>query len=192
LQYRVPTLVVERLAGMIVPTGSLDILDVGCGTGLCAPLLKPFAVRLVGVDLSAGMLAEAAKRELYDELIKADLTAYMAARSSAFDVIVACDTLVYQGRLEETVAAAAAALKPGGLLVLTLERLPDGGTQPYRLAPHGRFGHHADYVLATIARAGLVEGNANAIVPRLECGEPVDGLLVTARAPAFRTNTTSQ
>ena len=184
LQYRAPTLVVERLAGMIVPTSGLHILDAGCGTGLCAPLLKPFAARLAGVDLSAGMLTEAARRGLYDQLIKADLTAYMDAHPSAFDVIVACDTLVYQGRLEETVTAAANALKPGGLLMLTLERLPDdGGTQSYQLAPHGRFGHRADYVLATIGRAGLVDGNAYAIVPRLECGEPVDGLLLTARAP---------
>lgn len=185
LQYRAPALVVERLAEMVVPTRSLEILDAGCGTGLCAPLLKPFAARLVGVDLSAGMLTEAAKRELYDELIRADLTVYMGGRSSAFDVIVACDTLVYQGRLEDTVAAAATALRPGGTLVFTLERLPDhSDTHPYRLATHGRFGHRADYILATIARAGLVDGTTQAIIPRLECGEPVEGLLVTARAPA--------
>ena len=31
---------------------SLDILDAGCGTGLCGALLSPYARRLVGVDLS--------------------------------------------------------------------------------------------------------------------------------------------
>ena len=36
------------------------MLDAGCGTGLCGPLLKPFAGRLDGVDLSPRMLAKAA------------------------------------------------------------------------------------------------------------------------------------
>ena len=170
-----------------MPNGSLDLLDAGCGTGLCGPLLKPFAARLVGVDLYAGMLKEAAKRELYDELVNADLAACMAAHPSAFHVIVACDTLVYRGRLEDVVAAAATALKPGGRLLFTLEHLPDhSGNHPYRLAPTGRFCHSAVYVRTALATAGLVDGNTDAMVPRLECGEPVDGLLVTARALADR------
>jgi predicted TPR repeat methyltransferase len=182
LQYRAPALIADRLAASVAPNGSLDILDAGCGTGLCAPLLKPFAARLVGVDLSAGMLKEAAKRELYDELVEAELAGFMAARASSFDAIVCCDTLVYQGRLEETVAAAATALKPGGRLLFTLEQLIDDSENvPYRLAPTGRFCHSAAYVQAVLAKAGLIDGHAEAITPRLECGEPVQGLLVTAR-----------
>jgi predicted TPR repeat methyltransferase len=184
LQYRAPGLIAERLMGMVAPTCSLDILDIGCGTGLCGSLLKPFAARLVGIDLSMGMLKEAAKRELYDELAEAELTAYMVAHESAFDVIIACDTLVYQGRLEETIAAATKALKPAGRLLFTLERLPDDNSNhPYRLALTGRFCHNATYVLATLATAGLIDSQLQAIVPRFECGEPVDGLLVTTRAP---------
>jgi predicted TPR repeat methyltransferase len=70
-------------------------------------------------------------------------------------------------------------------LLFTLERLPDdGGNHPYRLAPTGRFCHRAAYVQATLATVGLVDTGTDAIVPRLECGESVDGLLMTARAPA--------
>ncbi len=182
LQYRAPMLIAERLADMVAPNHDLDILDAGCGTGLCGPLLKPFAARLVGVDLSAGMLREAAKRGLYNELVEAELAAYMVAHPSEFDVIIACDTLVYQGRLEEVAAAVASALKPGGLLLFTVEHMPDdSGNDPYRLAATGRFCHQAAYVLETLATAGFVEGSTGKIMPRLECGEPVDGLLVTAR-----------
>jgi predicted TPR repeat methyltransferase len=180
LQYRAPALIADRLAASVAPNGSLDILDAGCGTGLCGPLLKPFAARLVGVDLSAGMLKEAAKRELYDELVEAELAGFMAARASSFDAIVCCDTLVYQGRLEETVAAAATALKGGGRLLFTLEQLIEN--VPYRLAPTGRFCHSAAYVQSVLAKAGLIDSHTEAITPRLECGEPVQGLLVTARA----------
>ena len=44
------------------------ILDAGCGTGLCGPLVAPHAQRLTGVDLSAGMLAQASEKGVYDEL----------------------------------------------------------------------------------------------------------------------------
>ncbi len=46
--------------------------------------------------------------------------------------------------------------------------------------PSGRFSHSAAYVSATIAHAGLVNAVTDPIVPRLECGEPVRGLLVVA------------
>ena len=185
LQYRAPALIADRLAGSVAPTGSLGILDAGCGTGLCGPLLKPFAARLVGVDLSAGMLREAAKCQTYDELVEAELGAYMAAHPSSFDIIVCCDTLVYHGRLEDPVAGAATALRPGGRLLFTLEQMTDDGENyPYRLAPTGRFRHSPAYVRATLAKAGLVDPTTDPIIPRMECGEPVPGLLVTARAPA--------
>ena len=184
LQYRAPALIAARLAVAAAPGRILDILDAGCGTGLCGAVLKPFAARLVGVDLSAGMLKQAAGRELYDELVEAELAAYMAAHPSGFDVIVACDVLVYRGRLDDVVAAAASALRPRGRMLFTLEDLPDGeASHGYRLASTGRFCHSAAYVQRTLGTAGLVEASVEAIIPRLECGEPVDGLLVTARRP---------
>ena len=39
------------------------MLDAGCGTVLCGPLVAPFARRLVGVDLSARMLDQAKARK---------------------------------------------------------------------------------------------------------------------------------
>ena len=43
-------------------SGSWDVLDAGCGTGLCGPGLRGRAGRLVGVDLSPEMLKRAAGR----------------------------------------------------------------------------------------------------------------------------------
>ena len=44
------------------PVANLDIADAGCGTGLCGPLLQPWAKRLSGFDLSGGMLVGAKSR----------------------------------------------------------------------------------------------------------------------------------
>ena len=65
LNYRAPELVGEAVARLLGDErGQRQILDVGCGTGLCGPHLRPFARRLVGVDLSAGMLDRARQRGL--------------------------------------------------------------------------------------------------------------------------------
>lgn len=185
LQYCAPRLIAERLTGLLPKMAAVAILDVGCGTGLCGPLLSPLADRMVGVDLSPGMLAEAKKRGVYDDLVEADLVAYMAEQRAAFDAIISADTLVYIGRLEEVVVAAAASLKPGGWLIFTLEQMAedDASGNGYRLAPHGRFEHQPNYVEAALGEAGLATVSLDAVVPRLEGGRPVPGILVTARKP---------
>ena len=56
---------------------SLDVLDAGCGTGLCGPLVAPYARRLVGVDLSERMLARAGDAERLRRAGQGELTAYL-------------------------------------------------------------------------------------------------------------------
>jgi len=176
-------LVVEMVARSgVEASGTLDILDAGCGTGLCGPLVAPYARRLVGVDLSEAMLARARERSVYDELAKRELTAYLQDAGESFDVIVSADTLVYFGPLEAVTAAAANALRPGGVLVFTVEELSrDTGNAGYCLSPNGRYRHSPAYLERVLAEAGL----ESEILPaelRLEAGEPVAGLVVRAAA----------
>jgi hypothetical protein len=114
----------------------------------------------------------------------------MNARVAEFDVIVACDTFVRNGRWEEMIAAAATALRPNGLLLVTLEKLPRRRHKgrSYRLLQTGRFCRRASYVLGTLAMNRFIEATADAFAPRLECGGCVIGLLLTVRAPIVRPN----
>ena len=181
LLYRAPALVAAMLEEPDVePSKSLDVLDAGCGTGLCGPLLAPHARRLVGVDLSARMIAQARARNVYDELVKSELTSYLQDRVGAFDVIVSADTFCYFGPLEGVVAAAANALRPGGRLIFTVEELTgDGSDAGYSIGLHGRYRHSREYIERVLAEVNLrVE-----VVPadlRLEAGDPVAGLVVRA------------
>jgi predicted TPR repeat methyltransferase len=94
LEYRAPALIASALRQRLGdPPALLDVLDAGCGTGLCANGLLPYARRLVGVDLSASMLSRAAARDQYDELVHAELTAFIAGRPAACYLIVTGDTL---------------------------------------------------------------------------------------------------
>ena len=183
LGYRAPQLVASALT--LHPgyqSAGLEILDAGCGTGLCGPLLRSSARRLIGVDLSAGMLAKARERGSYDELIAAELTAYLASHSRAFDVIVSADTLCYFGDLDPVMRAAAGALKPGGLLVFTVEACA-AVQGPHLLQPSGRYAHNEEYLRASIAAASLVATGLERVVLREESAVDVQGWLVTAQRP---------
>ena len=161
LSYRAPALVAAMLehAGL-EPSHRLEVLDAGCGTGLCGAQLVPYARRLTGVDLSDGMLAHARDKHVYHALMKAELSAYLRDNSEAFDLIVSADTLVYFGDLKGVIAAAAASLRPNGLLVFTLEHAGRAGADAgYRLEPHGRYSHARAYVEQLLTQAGPAAKN---------------------------------
>jgi predicted TPR repeat methyltransferase len=183
LSYRAPEFVAEALGTLVgAPRRALQILDAGCGTGLCGPLLAPYAERLAGVDLSDGMLQRARVRQVYDTLEQAELVAFLSGRADAFDAIVSADTLCYFGRLEGFAAAAARALRAGGVLVFTVEAHADADdAPPYRLHAHGRYSHRRRYIEGTLQQARLEVAVLQAVVLRQEAGEPVEGWLVGAR-----------
>lgn len=182
LDYKAPFLVADAVKEIYDKAGKkLDILDAGCGTGLCGPLLKPCAGTLFGVDLSAKMLEKAAKRDCYDGLAQAELTAFMESYREACDVIVSADTLVYFGDLLPVSCAAAKVLPHGGHIVFTVERTEEGGDKGYKIHPHGRFSHSEAYVKGVLNSAGLSVEKLDKVMLRYEAGVPVDGFLVVAQ-----------
>jgi predicted TPR repeat methyltransferase len=183
LDYRAPLLCGELLADCLGPArGQLDVIDAGCGTGLCAAYLKPYARTLRGIDLSPGMLAKAEQRGAYDHLEEGELTAWLDAHPAGADLVVSADTLCYFGALDEVVGAAARALRRDGAFVFTLERsLGDADDPGFTLHPHGRYSHGEAYVRKTLVQAGLQLVEMRHVTLRQEANAPVAGLLVAAR-----------
>jgi predicted TPR repeat methyltransferase len=180
LQYQAPALVHEGLKRVLgTPAAALDVLDAGCGTGLCGPNLRTYARRLVGVDLAEEMVKRAHKRACYDELVVDELTAFLAAHPAGFDLVVSADTVCYFGELGPLMAATAAALRPRGHLVFTVERATEGAG--YQLGPHGRYAHTEAYVRASLGAAGMTTVLIAAGFLRMEKNQPVAGLLIVAR-----------
>lgn len=179
LQYRAPDLVAARVRSLgeeLRPR----VLDAGCGTGLCGPLLRPYASRLTGVDLSGPMLERALARGCYDELVQAELTAYLDSHESRYELIVSADTLCYFGDLLPILRGAARALEPRGHLVATLERAEDGTSQGYSLNTSGRYSHTDAYLREVLASAGLEVLSVEPDILRYEMGRPVRGFLFSA------------
>ena len=114
--------------------------------------------------------------------------ARVAARrpGRAFDVIVSADTLCYFGPLEDVVAAAAEALRPGGRLIFTVESMSgEGSDVGYFLGHHGRYTHARAYLECALAGAQLQPDFRSATL-RLEAGDPVEGFVVRATKPKVR------
>jgi len=190
LDYRAPELIAQAVALRVgEPRRELAVLDAGCGTGLCGPLLAPYAQRLDGVDLSEQMLAKARMREVYDALAKAELTAFIDGMApGACDLIVSADTLCYFGDLQAVARAAAKALRPGGWLVFTVEASTGQGDAGFRLHPHGRYSHRESYVRDVFGTAGLAVAGFEPAQLRTENAKPVQGWVVSCKAAAARSS----
>lgn len=186
LGYRAPALILQALQPHLPqPNRDLVVLDAGCGTGLCGPLLSPYAQRLDGVDLSPKMLAKASQKGLYDRLDKEELTAFLCSKTDHYDLIVAADVLCYFGALEEVAKGFLEAMVPTGRLGFSVERMDDRDLQEpgYRLDKSGRYKHDPTYVATCLSESGLIVIDCQEADLRSEYGVPVGGLIVTAARP---------
>jgi len=179
LEYHAPEQLQAAIQSLTQRT-NLDVLDLGCGTGLCGVELRPMARKLVGVDLSPGMLQRCARKNIYEELIEGDVTKVLLQTPAQWDLIVASDVLIYVGDLTAFLPAAAAALRPGGWLAFTIERFEGEG---FFLHNSFRFAHSVNYVREIANQAHLIEVFNQNITLRLQLTTPVPGSIIVLSKP---------
>ncbi len=103
-----------------------DVLDLGCGIGRVAAALAPRCHSVLGLDVSAGMVAEARRRNAalgnarFEQTAGRDLDALPGA---AFDLVLAIDSFPYivqagHSLVDRHVEGAARVLRPGGALAV--------------------------------------------------------------------------
>jgi predicted TPR repeat methyltransferase len=177
LGYDIPQKLAEGMARFIPKDSRLDLLDAGCGTGLCGPWVKPFSKSLIGVDLSPKMLDQARKRQIYDQLVCAELTTFLLDSTSRFNAIIAADVMIYFGDLTPLANAIATSLRPGGILAFSTESASAPG---HHLLGSGRFSHHPDYIRSIFCHH-LIECHFEQTIIRQEAKQPVAGNLFLFR-----------
>ncbi|MAZ44662.1 MAG: hypothetical protein CMF48_05775 [Legionellales bacterium] len=149
-------------------------IDIGCGTGLCAPSFTDIVYRLVGIDISSQMLAQAKKLDAYHRLHEGDITAVLNHHYVGLaDIIIAGDVLGYIGALENVFKSVAQALKNNGYFVLSIELSAD---TDWSLQPTGRYQHSREYVQRTAQMFGLQPIDARHFSLRVQDGSPVPGM----------------
>ena len=102
---------------------NVDILDIqgllthalylGCGAGLSGAAFRDRVDRLTAIDLSGPMIEQAAAKNIYDDLVCAEATAYLGACEASFDLIIATDVFINVGALDALFQGLAAVTQPG-------------------------------------------------------------------------------
>ena len=179
LGYKTPAVMAEALARLIQASGDgrhdLAMMDLGCGTGLGAEAYRALTGWREGVDLSEKMVEKARSKELYDALHVGDVVAQLEAAQRSYDVITACDVLVYIGNLEPLFKAASAKLSADGYFTVSVEN--GDAFAPFALRPTGRYVHAASYLEELAARYGLQLRLKELTAIRTENYEPVEGYI---------------
>lgn len=175
LNYHIPIFIHQIIgATWHLTSNKWDILDLGCGTGLCGEQFKSHARSLIGVDIAEKMLAIAAKKNIYDALIHADILSFLNKQDPIFDIVLAGDVLVYYGDLSVYFSAVFRVLRPNGIFAFNAEV---GELKDYEITDSGRFSHRKDYLEQLIAESHFEILDYQKITMRTQNQLPVRGHL---------------
>lgn len=173
LGYKTPWLLAEDLSTIINPDKKLNILDIGCGTGLCADSLKPMINTITGIDLSEKMLLKAKQRGSYKELIHGDIVDATNALSTTFELVVAADVFVYVGGLSEVFESCHAALSKNGLFAFSIELSEH--SDDFMLRATGRYAHSSHYIKQLSCEHNFESINVKEVILRMDAGNKILG-----------------
>lgn len=193
LGYRVP----EMLDAMLNEEmsrqgidGFAQALDLGCGTGLMGEKLRGKVGFLEGIDLSAAMIAETARKGIYDRLDKAELVEFLTHRHAEADLVTAADVFIYCGALPPVLAAVVPAMRPGGILAFSLEA--HDGEEAVFLRASLRYAHGIAATRDALVVAGLEVLRFETATLRMDRGQPITGMLVLVRKPPVELTAANQ
>jgi predicted TPR repeat methyltransferase len=186
LGYRAPALLRDAVAEVCAranrPMHFARALDLGCGTGLAGAAFRDCVEHLEGVDLSAGMIAQARTKGIYDALYLGDVLDHLRPLADgSFDLILAADVLVYMGDLVPLFRDVARVLASGGLFAFTAERYSG---DRYAIGNDTRYAHSSSYIEESAGEAGLRLHLLRAASTRQNKGAEVPGIVGVASALA--------
>ncbi len=153
LHYQAHRRLVDGLEGAVPGLSSVSALDLGCGTGLCGPLVRALTKHLCGVDLSPRMLEQARALGVYDQLECADLVDFLSQADSRFDLVMAADVFIYIGDLEPVFHAVRRAMVHG-VFCFSIETCEDN-SEGFRLTPSLRYAHTANHLCRLAVKHGF-------------------------------------
>jgi predicted TPR repeat methyltransferase len=158
----------------------LEVLDLGCGTGLCGDAFRELARRLVGIDLSPGMVEKCRSKKLYDEVRQGNVIDALKG-AEFYDIVLAGDVFVHVGALEKIFNGVKRTLRPGGVFAFTAE-CAEGDA--YILQPTLRYAQSENYIRRLAAHEGLEVAHFKERILREEGGRPIRAWVVVLKKPA--------
>ena len=173
LEYKTPKVIADILQTRLLKKA--EILDLGCGTGLCGKYLHKFAKLggLYGVDISGKMLDEARKKHIYSKLFCTDIDSFLHKTQNCFDLVVASDVLTYFSKLDDVIDEVFNVLNQNGFFVFSVSKSPDDSD--IYLHSSGRYAHSLKYVNSLAEKSGFTMDYFEESELRIENNKPVLG-----------------
>lgn len=182
LKYQLPKQVADKILARH-PDKKINVLDLGCGTGLLGVCLGRLDGALIGVDLSMKMVEQAARHNVYDRFHTVNLhDALRETPDGLYQVIAALDVFIYAGDLTEAIPNAFRVLAADGVLIFSCETAPEAGPDLV-LLPAGRYAHKLSHIQSICKAAGFAAVEVEETVLRHENHLLVQGFVVTAHKP---------
>jgi predicted TPR repeat methyltransferase len=116
----------EKISEIILPlikNRQVKFLDIGCGTGLTGEAFNKENINLDGCDISQEMLAQARRKNIYENLFLLDLTKEAGQIQTEYDGIISCGVFgdfVQPSQLEKVITK----LKPSGIIGISGKMIP--------------------------------------------------------------------
>jgi ubiquinone/menaquinone biosynthesis C-methylase UbiE len=175
---------VEKISSL-TPAGS-SVLDLGCGTGVpTVKILSESDHRVVGVDISEGMLRLAREQVPSAEFRHADFTD-LPDDYGSFEAVTAFFSLLMLSKddIEKTVAKVVGWLKPGGYFGVGMVNF-DGDSLPFEFlgVPVTVSGYLEPDLAALLRRAGLTVLEIETVDFTPEGGPPESQIFALAQLP---------
>lgn len=177
LKYQAPSLLLG-LTRRLAPNGTLDVLDLGCGTGLVGQQFRSLARSLTGVDISTNMLAKARQRGIYDHLVRGDIDQFLKTQDGTFDLAVAADVFIYIGDLSSIFRGVRAALRDDGLFCFSVEATEESD---YVLRSTLRYAQSSGYLRRLAEETDFIVEVIESKPVRHEYGRDINGYYVIMR-----------
>lgn len=180
LKYKVPESLRHAISNILGENAKQqNVLDLGCGTGLCGVYFRDLAGFMIGVDLSPVMLAHAKNLDAYEGLCRCNILQTIPGENMhVFDIVLAADVLVYIGDLQPIFILVKSALRVDGKFAFTVEE--SNSNSDYELLTTGRFAHKPEYISKLCEYNGFKILTQESIILREQDNKPIQGCLFVA------------
>lgn len=180
LDYQGPLRARQLLSEALPELQAGVVYDLGCGTGLLAPLVRDIATTLIGFDLSEGMIAQAKKQGLYEHLVTARIPQELSLYHEVPDYLFAIELSNYLGAdWERCVQRASELLPADGIFVFTAETHQE--SEPWILHQQARYAYRPSWLRQILQKFGFVILQEKMLPLRQQAQQQLLGLYVVAQ-----------
>ena len=159
-------------------------IDLGCGTGLAAPYFSDLSYKMIGVDLSEGMLIQARKKGFYYEINQDDVFEFLDKKNAFYKLILSFELTNYIGKKTPLlVKKIERKMLPGGIIVMTFEKNKTN-YEDVHLNENIRFTFSKNYAQESFTDNKLLLIGVEDIIIRREHDHEIEGLLIIAQKPS--------